>query len=101
MEGEVYRLPPRGKGQKQKRRRYAVVVQPDWPHSARGSSPSPAPAHVRPASGRQPSSPDRQTLVMCDQFAAVDLNHLTEPVGFLTIEEMQRVDEALALVLDL
>ncbi len=31
----------------------------------------------------------------------VDLNRLTEPVGFLTIEEMQRVDEALALVLDL
>jgi len=24
---------------------------------------------------------DRQTLVMCDQFAAVDLNHLTEPVA--------------------
>jgi len=30
----------------------------------------------------------------------VDLNHLTEPVGFLTIEKLQRVDEALALVLD-
>jgi mRNA interferase MazF len=44
---------------------------------------------------------DRQTLVMCDQLATVDLNRLTEPVGFLTIKEMQRVDEALALVLDL
>jgi mRNA interferase MazF len=31
----------------------------------------------------------------------VDLNRLTEPVGILTIEEMQRVGEALALVLDL
>ncbi len=30
MRGEVYRLPPRGKGHKQKGRRYAVVVQPDW-----------------------------------------------------------------------
>ena len=43
---------------------------------------------------------DRQTLVMCDQLATVDLNRLTDPVGFLTIEEIQRVDEALALVLD-
>lgn len=38
---------------------------------------------------------------MCDQLDAVDLNRLTEPVGFLSIHEMQRVDEALTLVLDL
>ena len=38
---------------------------------------------------------------MCDQLDTVDLRRLTDPVGFLTIEEMQRVDEALALVLDL
>jgi len=44
---------------------------------------------------------DRQTLVRCDQLAAVDLNRLTEPVGFLTIEGMRRVVEALGLVLDL
>jgi len=31
----------------------------------------------------------------------VDLSRLTEPIGFLTIEEMERVDEALAVVLDL
>jgi len=31
----------------------------------------------------------------------VDLNRLTEPAGFLTLEEMQRVDDALSLVLDL
>jgi mRNA interferase MazF len=44
---------------------------------------------------------DRRTLVMCDQLATVDLGRLTEPVGFLTIDEVQRVDDALALVLDL
>lgn len=38
---------------------------------------------------------------MCDQFATVDLNRLTEPVGFLTVEELRQVDEALTLVLDL
>jgi mRNA interferase MazF len=38
---------------------------------------------------------------MCDQLATVDLYRLTEPVGFLSIGEMHRVDEALALVLDL
>ncbi|WP_211356584.1 type II toxin-antitoxin system PemK/MazF family toxin [Marihabitans asiaticum] len=38
---------------------------------------------------------------MCDQLATVDLRRLTEPVGFLTLEEMQRVSDALALVLDL
>jgi len=44
---------------------------------------------------------DRETLAMCDQLATADLSRLTEPVGFLTIDEMQRVDEAVALVLDL
>jgi len=39
--------------------------------------------------------------VMCDQIATVDLNRLAEPAGFLTLEEMQRVDDALSLVLDL
>lgn len=29
------------------------------------------------------------------------LNRLSEPVGFLSIDEMRQVDEALALVLDL
>lgn len=30
-----------------------------------------------------------------------DLNRLTEPVAFLSVDEMQRIDQALALVLDL
>ncbi|MGH9071253.1 MAG: hypothetical protein ACRDX8_08860 [Acidimicrobiales bacterium] len=37
---------------------------------------------------------------MCDQLATVDLNRLTEPAAFLTIDEMLQVGEALALVLD-
>jgi len=38
---------------------------------------------------------------MCDQLDTVDLRRLTDPVGFLTLDEMNRVDEAVTLVLDL
>ncbi|MCH9730096.1 MAG: type II toxin-antitoxin system PemK/MazF family toxin [Actinomycetia bacterium] len=101
MRGEVYRLPARGKGHEQRGRRYAVVLQPEWltlstwivaftSTSARGTSFRPSVVIA-----------GQGTLVMCDQLAAVDLDRLTEPAGFLTREEMQRVDEALAVVLDL
>jgi len=101
VRGEVYRLPARGKGHEQQGRRYAVVLQPDWlalstwvvaftSTNARETSFRPPVEIVR-----------RHTLVMCDQIATVDLNRLAEPAGFLTLEEMQRVDEALSLVLDL
>lgn len=101
MRGEVFRLPARGKGHEQQGRRYAIVLQPDWltlstwvvaftSTSARETSFRP-PVEIR----------ERRTLVMCDQIATVDLNRLAEPAGFLTLEEMQRVDEALSLVLDL
>lgn len=101
MRGEVYRLPARGKGHEQPGRRYAVVLQPEWltlstwivaftSTSARETSFRPSVVIA-----------DQGTLVMCDQLATVDLDRLTEPAGFLTREEMQRVDEALAVVLDL
>ena len=101
MRGEVYRLPARGTGHEQRGRRYAVVLQPEWlslstwivaftSTSARATS-------FRPGVVID----DQVTLVMCDQIATVDLRRLTEHVGFLTYEEMQRVDDALTLVLDL
>jgi mRNA interferase MazF len=68
--------------------------------SAPGSSRSPA--RARETTFRSPVLvADRETLVTCDQLATVDLRRLTEPAGLLTVEEMQRVDDALALVLDL
>jgi len=101
MRGEVYRLPARGKGHGQKGRRYAVVLQPDWLTLSTWivafTSTSARQTSFRP----QVDIADQQTLVMCDQLATVDLSRLTEPIGFLTIEEMERVDEALAVVLDL
>ncbi len=101
MRGEVYRLPAREKGHEQQGRRFAVVLQPDWltlstwvvaftSTSARETSFRP-PVEIL----------EQRTLVMCDQIATVDLNRLAEPAGFLTLAEMQRVDEALVLVLDL
>ena len=101
MRGEVYRLPARGTGHEQRGRRFAVVLQPDWlslstwivaftSTSARKSSFRPSVVIA-----------DQETLVMCDQLDTVDINRLTEPVGYLSVQEMQRVDEALALVLDL
>ncbi len=101
MRGEVYRLPARGKGHEQQGGRYAVVLQPDWLTLSTWvvafTSTSARETSFRPAV----EIGDSHTLVMCDQIATVDLNRLSEPTGFLTLEEMQRVDEALSLVLDL
>lgn len=101
MRGEVFRLPARAKGHGQRGRRFAVVLQPNWLSlstwivaftSTRARATTFRPSVVIAEQG---------TIVMCDQLDTVDVARLTEPVGFLSIEEMQRVDEALALVLDL
>lgn len=101
MRGEVYRLPARGKGHEQRGRRYAIVLQPDWLALSTWivafTSTSARPTTFRP----EVVIADRETLVMCDQLATVDLNRLAEPAGFLTVDEMQRIDQALTLVLDL
>jgi len=101
MRGEVYRLPARGKGHEQQGRRYAVVVQPDWLALSTWivafTSTSARPTSFRPAV----EIAGQSTLVLCDQIATVDLTRLSEPAGFLTLDEMQSVDAALALVLDL
>lgn len=101
MRGEVYRLSARGKGHEQHGRRYAVVLQPDWLTLSTWIVAFTS-TQARPSSFRPHVTIDgRGSLVMCDQLAAVDLGRLTEPAGFLSMEEMRRVDEALTLVLDL
>ena len=101
MRGEVYRLPARGKGHEQRGRRYAVVLQPDWLSLSTWIVAFTS-TSARATSFRPPVIIAKQeTLVMCDQLATVDLTRLTEAAGFLSVEEMQRVDQALALVLDL
>lgn len=97
----MYRLPARGSGHEQRGRRCAVVLQPDWLSLSTWivafTSTSARPTSFRPGV----EIAEERTLVMCDQLATVDLVRLAEPVGFLTLAEMERVDEALALVLDL
>lgn len=101
MRGEVYRLPARGKGHAQHGRRFAVVLQPDWLNLSTWVVAFTS-ASARETSFRPPVViAEQQTLVMCDQLTTVDLVRLTEPAGFLTVEEMLRIDDALALVLDL
>jgi mRNA interferase MazF len=101
MRGDVYRLPARGKSHEQQGRRYAVVLQPDWLTLSTWivafTSTSARQTSFRPSV----ELAGRQTLGMCDQVATVDLSRFSEPAGFLTVEEMQRVGEALLLVLDL
>lgn len=101
MKGEVYRLAARGPGHEQRGRRYAVVLQPDrldlstWVVAY--TSTSARPTVFRPAV----IIAGQETLVMCDQLDTTDLRRLTESAGFLTHDELQRVDDALGLVLDL
>lgn len=101
VRGEVYRLPARGRGHEQRGRRYAVVLQPDWLTLSTWivafTSTSARETTFRPAV----EVAGQRTLVMCDQLATVDLTRLVEPAGFLTLGEMQLVDQALQLVLDL
>jgi mRNA interferase MazF len=101
VRGEVYRLPARGKRHEQRGRRFAVVIQPDWLALSTWIVAFTS-TSARETSFRPPVIvAEQQTLVMCDQLATVDLTRLDETAGFLTIEEMNRVDQALALVLDL
>lgn len=101
MRGEVYRLPARGTEHEQRGRRYAVVLQPEWLTLSTWivafTSTSARPTSFRPSV----IVAGVDTMVICDQLATVDLQRLTEPAGSLTLDEMRRVDEALALVLDL
>lgn len=99
-----YRLPARGNGHEQPGRRYAVVLQPFWltlsTRIVASTSTGPAPRRAAKPASRPPVETDgRRTLVLCDQSATVDLFRLAELAGFLTLDEMQRVDEALPLVL--
>lgn len=101
MRGEVYRLPARGTGHEQRGPRFAVVLQPDWLSLSTWIVAFMS-TRARETSFRPPVTvAGQRTLVLCDQLTTVDLERLTEPVGYLTLDEMQRVDEALALVLDL
>lgn len=106
MRGQVYGLrPPRtARGHEQQGRRYAVVVQATrFDHLgtwlAVPTSTSARPSSYRPAievPGRGP------TLALCEALTSIDpQQRLTEVVGALTYAEMDEVDAALRLLMDL
>ena len=103
MRGEVFRLnAPRGsRGREKSGSRYAVVVQSDQlPLSTwlvAPTSTSARPASFRPAV----EIGGTNTRVLAEQAAAVDPGRLGKSVGFLSFDEMRRVDAAMRIVLDL
>lgn len=103
MRGEVYRLhAPRGsRGNEQSGARYAVVVQSDQlPLSTWLVAPTSTAA--RAASFRpEVEIAGRSTRVLTEQTAAVDPSRLGKSVGYLSFDEMRRMDAALRIVLDL
>ncbi len=103
MRGEVFRLhaPRRSRGHEQPGSRYAVVVQSDQlPLSTWLVAPTST--STRAATFRPEVEIDgRITRVLAEQAAAVDPARLGNSVGYLSLEEMRRVDAALRIVLDL
>lgn len=103
MRGEVFPLrAPRGsRGHEQSGSRYAVVVQSDQlPLSTWLVAPTSTSA--RAASFRPEVEIDGvNTRVLAEQAAAVEPGRLGKSAGFLSYDEMRRVDAALRIVLDL
>ncbi len=103
MRGEIFRLrTPRGsRGHEQAGVRYAVVVQSDdLPLSTLLVAPTSTAA--RAASFRpEVEIAGRVTRVLAEQTAAVDPSRLGDSAGFLSFDELRRVDAALRIVMEL
>lgn len=102
MRGEAFQLRARGsRGHEQSGFRYAVVVQPDQlPLSTWLVAPTSTSA--RAASFRpEVEIGGVNTRVLSEQTAAVDPGRLGKGIGFLSFDEMRRVDAALRVALDL
>jgi mRNA interferase MazF len=103
VRGEVYRVrtPRDARGSEQSGSRYAVVVQSDllplFTWLVAPTSTSARPASFRP----EVEVAGRRTRVLAEQTTAVDPQRLGELAGQLTLEELQRVDAALRIVLGL
>jgi mRNA interferase MazF len=94
VRGEVFQLPaPRGsRGHAQTASRYAVIVRSDQlPLSTWLVAPTSTSARNQ----------WNEHPVLAEQTAAVDPGRLGKSVGFLSFDEMWRVDAALRVVLDL
>jgi mRNA interferase MazF len=104
VRGEIFRLPsPRGaRGRKQHGARYVVVVQADELMALSTTLVAPTSTSARPATFRPTIAlDDTETKVLVEQTTVVDPQRLGRSDGRLDADELQAVDEALALVLGL
>lgn len=93
---------PRRRGHAQHGRRFGVIVQADDLLALSTVVICPTSQSTPPASFHPEVTVDGgRTRVMCEMVGVVAARALGEHVGQLTLEEMQSVDDALALVLDL
>ena len=104
VRGEVFRLPARrsARGHEQRGARYAVIVQADEflelsTTLVAPTSTSATPASFRPAIRVQ----GQDARVLVEQTTVVDPQRLGRSAGRLDADELQAVDDALALVLGL
>jgi len=103
VRGDVHAItPPRGRGHAQYGRRFGVIVQADDLLSLSTVVVCPT-SQSTPAASFHPEVTIEGAFsrVMCEMVGAVDAGALGSAVGHLTFEEMQNVDDGLALVLDL
>ncbi len=104
VRGEIFRLPPpRGaRGREQRGARYAVVVQADEFLTLSTVLVSPTSTSAQPASFRPAITLEGATTrVLVEQTTVVDPQRLGRLAGRLDANELQVVDDALALVLGL
>jgi mRNA interferase MazF len=103
VRGDVHEIVlPRRRGRVQHGRRYSLIVQADDLLALSTVVICPTSKSTPPASFHpEVSIRDEPTRVMCEMVGAVDARALGKQVGYLTLEEMRTVDDALLLVLDL
>ncbi len=101
--GEVYRFrTPKGVGHEQQGVRYGVVVQADELLPRSVVIVAPTSRSARPASFRpEIDIAGETTRVLVEQIGAVDAQRLGDRSGYLSVEEMWSIDDALATVLGL
>ncbi len=103
VRGDVHAITlPRRRGHAQHGRRFAVIVQADDLLSLSTVIVCPSSQSTPTASFHPEVAVQGEiTRVMCEMVGVVDVRALGEQVSHVTREEMQSIDDALALVLDL
>ncbi len=103
VRGDVHEIKlPRGRGHVQHGRRFAVIVQADDLRALSTVVVCPASNSTSSASFHpEVTIGGELTRIMCEMIGAIDARALGSQIAHLTFDEMQSIDDALELVLDL